>query len=95
MGCAKCELMDEAQVEVSKDLVKFKMFETEEEANDFHEEGKVWSDVGKSPKGGYYRSHTIVGELAAKAVKEAGDYYNLNVELTAGYQIGRNWKECH
>ena len=82
-------------MELTKDLVKFKMFDTEEEANAFSEEGKVWSDVGHAPNGKIYRAYSIVGQLAAEAVIEAGQYYNLDVELTAGYQIGRNWKECH
>lgn len=87
--------MDEAQVEVSRDLVKFKMFKTEEEAKNFNEVGKVWSDVGHAPDGRYFRAYSVVGELAAKAVNMSGEYYKLNVELTAGYQVGRNWKECH
>jgi len=86
---------DEAQFELSKSLVKFKMFATEEEAKAFKEEGKVWSDVGHAPDGRYYRAYSIVGELASKAITEAGKYYKLNVELTAGYQIGRNWANCH
>lgn len=84
---------DESQFEISKDLVKFKMFKTEEEAEAFDE--PHWSDVGKAPDGRYYRAYSIVGELAQKAVTEAGKYYNLNVELTAGYQIGQNWRDCH
>jgi hypothetical protein len=87
--------MDEAQIELSKDLVKFKIFATEDEAKAFHEEDKTWSDVGHAPSGKIYRAYSIVGEMAAQAVVEAGQYYNLDVELTAGYQIGRNWAECH
>lgn len=84
---------DEAQIELTKNLVKFKIFDTEEEAKAFDE--PYWSDVGHAKNDKYYRAYSIVGELAAKAVNEAGQYYKLNVELTAGYQIGRNWKECH
>lgn len=112
---------DEAQIEVTKSLVKFKIFndkalnrkiydnkeeqkiedarciqeiqkwkETEEQAS-----GKIWSDIKPSPKGGWFVAYSRVGELAAIAVREAGEYYKLNVELTAGYMIGRNWSECH
>lgn len=84
---------DECQLEVTKNLVKFKIFNTEEEAKAFNE--SYWSDVGKAKGGRFYRAYSISGELASKAVTEAGKYYKLNVELTAGYQIGRNWKECH
>jgi hypothetical protein len=85
--------LDEAQIELTRNLVKFKLFDTEKEAKEFNE--PYWSDVSHAPDGRYYRAYTIVGELAQKAVKEAGEYYGLNVELTAGYAIGRNWKECH
>lgn len=84
---------DEAQNELTRDLVKFKMFDTKEEAQAFDE--PHWSDVGSAPDGRYYRAYSIVGELAQKAVTEAGKYYNLNIDLTAGYAVGRNWKECH
>jgi hypothetical protein len=84
---------DESQLELTKDLVKFKMFNTEDDAKSYNK--PHWSDVAKAPDGRYYRAYSIVGELAQKAVQEAGQYYNLNVELTAGYMVGRNWKECH
>lgn len=88
--------MDEAQLELSKSMVKWKMFDTEDEAKAFKrtEEGSKWSDVGHSDKG-WYVGYCRAGELAVEAVKEAGEYYKLNVELTAGYILGRNWKECH
>jgi len=86
---------DEAQMELTKDLVKFKMFASEDEANNFSEEGKDWSDVGHAPDGRSFRAYSIVGQLAADSVIEAGEYYDLPIELTAGYQIGRNWGECH
>lgn len=43
----------------------------------------------------YFTSYSIAGQLAAESVKESGEAYNLNVELTAGYMFGRNWKDCH
>lgn len=87
---------DEAQLEVSKNLVKFKMFSSSEEAQAFKDTQEVtWSDIKESPKGGYFVAYCRAGELATQSVKEAGEYYKLNVELTAGYILGRNWKECH
>lgn len=91
---------DEAQGEVSKSLVKFKMFGTKEEAQEFKDEmlriqRQIWSDIKQAPKGGVFVAYSRPGELAAIAVKKAGEYYNLNVELTAGYMLGRNWAECH
>lgn len=86
--------MDEAQLELSKNLVKFKLFNTEEEAKEFKKENKDWSDISHSEKG-YYCAYSLVGVLASESVKEAGEYYKLNVELTAGYIINRSWAGCH
>lgn len=87
---------DEAQLEVRKELVKFKTFETQEEAQTFkNAQSEIWSDIKDSPKGGVYVGYCRAGELAAQAVKEAGDYYKLNVDLTAGYMIHKNWAGCH
>ncbi len=55
---------------------------------------KVWSDVGHTDKA-FYVAYNRAGELATKAVSDAGEYYKLKVELTAGYIIGTNWATCH
>lgn len=112
---------DEAQLEVTRDLVEFKWFskeslgwkqvedEKEQEKIDkeciakvnawkYEEEsktGKIWANVHESPKGGWFTAYSRAGELASIAVKKAGEFYNLNVELTAGYDIGNSWASCH
>lgn len=87
---------DEAQLEVRKELVKFKKFATQEEAEEFKQaQQEIWSDIKESPKGGVYVAYCRAGELAAQSVKEAGEYYNLKVGLTAGYMIHKNWAGCH
>lgn len=112
---------DEAQLEVTRDLVEFKWFskeslgwtqvddEKEQEkidkecvakVNGWKEEeeartGKIWANVHESPKGGWFTAYSRPGELASLAVKKAGEFYNLNVELTAGYDIGNSWASCH
>lgn len=87
---------DECQLEVSKSLVKFKTFQTKEEAQTFKDTQKeVWSDIKPNPKGGFYVAYCRAGELASEAVREAGEFYKLNVPLTAGYILGRNWADCH
>jgi len=89
---------DEAQLEVAKDQVKFRTAKTEEEIEEIKRQeelgGKVWSDIGHTDKC-YYIGYCRAGELAIEAVKEAGEHYNLNVELTAGYMLGTSWKDCH
>lgn len=57
-------------------------------------DGSIWSDISHTDTH-YYIAHSIVGEIASRAVKLAGEYYKLKVDLTAGYVIGRNWAECH
>lgn len=105
---------DEAQLEVTRDLVEFKWFskkslgwtsedddkecmakvnawKAEEEART----GKIWANVHESPKGGWFTGYSRAGELASIAVKKAGEFYGLNVELTAGYDLGNSWASCH
>lgn len=90
---------DESQLEVSGSLVKIKTFREEEDAKIWKKDyemrtGKLLSDIGH--RGGvYYVGYCRAGELAIQAVREAGEYYGLNVELTAGYMLGKNWAECH
>jgi hypothetical protein len=86
---------DEAQLEVRRKDVVFKKFDTEDEAKNFVDpEGKVWSVVLQSDKG-WFRAYSVVGELATKAVRLSGQYYNMNVDLSADYIVGRNWAEAH
>jgi DNA polymerase I-like protein with 3'-5' exonuclease and polymerase domains len=87
---------DEAQLESKREQITWKMFKTEDEAKAFKIEqtDKIWSDVGHTDKG-YYVGYCRAGELAVESVKEAGEYYKLNVELTAGYMLGNSWATCH
>jgi len=91
---------DEAQLEVNKKSVKFKMFQTKEETEEFKnlrftEFGEIWSDVKPSPKGGFYVAYCKAGQLAIEAVNQSGKDYNMVIDLTAGYMLGRNWENCH
>ncbi len=112
---------DEAQLEVTRDLVEFKWWslkdlgytevsdpkeqkailkDCEQKAKDLvkrleKDQGRIWANVHESPKGGFYSAYSLAGELASKAVHEAGKYYKLNVDLTAGYDVGSNWAQCH
>lgn len=102
---------DEQQHEVRAKSITWKTFpvkdwsddaevkKTEAEAKALKKEleettGKVWSDVQHTDKM-YYFGYNRSGELAIEAVVEAGKYYKLNVDLSAGYMLGRNWAECH
>jgi len=86
---------DEAQLEVRKSMVQWKKFESEEDCIKFKsEDGKEWSEPVHNERG-WFRGYCHAGELATIAVREAGRYYKLNVELSAGYILGQNWAQCH
>lgn len=102
---------DESQLELSKALIgafktfKFEKGDEEQEkqakelASKFKQKqeqstGKRWSDVGHF-ENCYYVGYCRAGELATESVHEAGQYYNLNVDLTAGYMLGNSWATCH
>jgi DNA polymerase I-like protein with 3'-5' exonuclease and polymerase domains len=86
---------DEAQLEVKRDQVKWKKFEDEASCKAFKsEDGRVWSDPVHTDKG-WFRGYCRAGELATISVREAGQYYKLNVELSAGYMLGSSWGTCH
>lgn len=104
VACAIIRMHDEEQQSVNKQLVRLKYFKTECEAQDYKKTiestGKfILSDVGS----GFEEPHldeffvgwSRVGELMVKGLKAAGEYYNLAVPLTSGYQIGKSWKDCH
>lgn len=99
VACDYFEPMDEAQLEVNKSSVQFKMFKEKSEAEVFkvREEaaGKIWSDIKESPKGGWYVAYCRAGELAAEAVKASGRAYGMVIDLTAGYMVERSWAGCH
>lgn len=86
---------DEAQLEVRRKMVTWKKFDNEVECKEWvSDDGKVWSDPVHTDKG-WFRGYCRAGELATIAVREAGQYYKLNVELSAGYMLGTDWASCH
>ena len=91
---------DEAQIEVSKKLVKFKMFNTKEEVDEFRKEqfvehGLIWAEAHESPKGGWFTAYSLPGQLIVEAVKETTEFYKLNCPLSADYVLGTSWANCH
>ena len=79
--------------------VKIKRFSSEEEAKQWKQymeetTGKQFSDIGHSGDT-YWCGYSRAGELAAKSITKGGEFYKLRVELTGGYQLGRNWAQCH
>ena len=90
---------DEAQLEVHKALVKWRVGKSKEEMIEIKaqleaETGLQWSDVGHIGDK-WYVGYCRAGELAVESVLEAGRHYGLNVDLTAGYMLGKDWASCH
>ena len=90
---------DEAQLEVHKNLVKWRVGKSKEEMTEIKaqvekETNLQWSDVGHIGDK-WYIGYCRAGELAVESVLEAGRYYKLNVDLTAGYMLGKDWASCH
>lgn len=102
---------DECQLEVSKELVKFKLFTIPKDATDvvikeIKQEAEVYKNKIQEETNtvwsdvaksdkGWYIAHSVVGELIKKAVDMTSDRFNLNIPLGADYIVGRNWAECH
>jgi hypothetical protein len=100
---------DEAQIEITKDLVETRLFPVTkweykddkpfsstvlQQIKDFCAENPNWSSAHQTSEG-YVLSYSIVGDLALQAVAQAGQYYKLNVPLTAEYAVGSCWRDCH
>ena len=97
--CGLPERVDEAQLEVRKELVKWRVGKSKEEMVEVKQKleedtGLIWSDVGHIGDK-WYVGYCRAGELAVESVLEAGRYYGLNVDLTAGYMLGKDWASCH
>lgn len=87
------KLVDEAQYEVKHGLVKYKKFNTEEDADKFQKENDGWYKF-HTEKGIFCASSVVVG-ISKKAVDKTSEYYKLNVPLGIDPQFGTNWKTCH
>jgi hypothetical protein len=95
-----CEMIsyhDEAQLTVKQGIIKFKTFNTKEEAKDFH---KNWEGEGQlsTIKEGikwYVALPNDVSLSIEKATKKTEDLLKLNFELSFEYDVHKNWYGCH
>ena len=85
---------DEQQHEISKSLIKWRKFESDDAANDFKALNKHW--VGPLHlSGGVFLAYSIVNEIVEEAITLTNNFYKLNVPLGVDPQYGRTWAECH
>jgi len=95
-----CEMIayhDECQLYVKKDLVKFEMFESKEQAQDFI---KNWKGEGQLSAVGegrvwYVCPPNIVSLAIEYGMRKTEELLKLNVPLGYEWIVGRNWYECH
>ena len=92
------EYHDENQLGVNKELLKYKVFKTEEEAKKFVDEwtGNQLSSIQKSDKGIYYVAlPSIISDTITETVKEVEEMFGMNVPIGYAYETGRTWADCH
>lgn len=82
------------QWQVLENLIELWEFDTEEEAKAFKVDGKILSNIHKQGDK-FVRGWSVVGQTFAETMREAGEFYNFRVDLSADYDIGKNWAECH
>ena len=85
---------DEAQFEVTKDLIKWKMFVDKESCIEFVKNNPSWVGPGHSERG-YFAAYSVMNDIVREAVDLCNKHYKLNVPLAVDPQYGRNWSECH
>lgn len=84
---------DEQQQELSKSLVKWKKFNTEEDMKNFMHDNPTWSAVHSDK--GFFLGNSIADEILHEAVKLTNEYYKLKVPLGVEAMYGLNWYACH
>ena len=85
---------DEVQMEVSKKLIKWKKFESDEAAKEFCTSHEDW--VGPLHfDGAIFCANSPMNNICKKAVKLTNEHYKLNIDLAVDPTYGRNWCETH
>lgn len=84
--------MDEAQFSLHKSLVSFKIFKTEEEAQEVVVKGS--STVGHIGDK-YFVAFSPMAQIINNAIGKTEKLLKLNVNLGFEWACGRNWAETH
>lgn len=84
---------DEAQLEISKGLVRWKKFNDEAEQKVYCKENPEWIPVHSDK--GWFAGWTPVNKALFEAVDETNKHFKINVPLAIDPQLGYNWSSCH
>ena len=86
---------DEAQMEVSKGLVDWKIFKEEDDAIAFKKSSTDnWSEVGYIGDK-YFVGKSVISDLLLEAVDETTAKLKLNIPLGVEFIYGDSWATCH
>lgn len=89
---------DEAQLAINQSIMKFKVFNTEEEGKAFIKnwEGAQLSDLSKGKEGKYYIClPNDVSNTLTNSINKTKERFKIPVDLGIEWIVGRNWKDCH
>lgn len=90
--------MDEAQLAVSKDLIKFKLFDSEEDVSEFKKNwsgGKLGGEVELKNGKLAVALPNVVSEAIENSINRAVETVGLKVSLGIEWVVGKNWYNCH
>ena len=85
---------DEAQCEITKGLIKWKMFADKDSCSSFIKGHSEWVGPVQSDRG-YFAALSPANSIVREAVDLTNKHYKLNVPMAVDPQYGRNWAECH
>jgi len=86
---------DEAQMEVTKSLIDWKIFKEEDEAIAFKKSSTDnWSEVGHIGDK-YFVGKSVISDLLLEAVDETTAKLKLNIPLGVEFIYGDSWATCH
>lgn len=97
MCCDTCNVADEAQYALPKDMYSCTFFDTEEEAEAYRVESGSHTNYHFSEKANkfYISEPNLLTEAILDSIDKAIDFLNVKVYLGMEYEIGRCWRDCH
>ena len=95
--CSMTEYHDEIQLFINKKFIKYKDFDTKEEAEEIIKKWKGDKLSSISEINGKFRlyANNPVSKAIETAIKKTEKLLNLNVSLGFEWIAGKNWYECH
>lgn len=93
------EYHDENQLRVSKDLLSFKIFNSEDEAKTFKDNWQGQDQLGAIQEGKnnkfYITMPNDISKTITESINKVETMFDMKVNLGYEYVTGNNWKDCH